>query len=291
MNRRRAWSIVGGLFRLAIIAGALAVFVWYCVRQASAQPTPIIAEGGVNCLSRTDACVHEQTARPFSGESYGDVHGHCPPNEPGMRHRQGGGASPCHDPQMWIQSSGAMRAGVGLHWNPDGTLHEAAAFITRLPRVGLPLEGVMAGLWHGGADITYAEFAAGEPVVAVLRWETVNDWILLDAPEFTSMDDFQEVYGLNPWDAAIEFTVTCTAIYSPPVFDFEPLGARLRIEARIIPDPMRADFDRDGACATDDVFRFLAAWCGAGPRGDWDADGQCAVPDIFAFLSDWFAGE
>lgn len=52
----------------------------------------------------------------------------------------------------------------------------------------------------------------------------------------------------------------------------------------------RADFDRSGTVATQDIFAFLNAWFAGEPAADVDGAAGLSQQDIHAFLNVWFGG-
>lgn len=311
MNRRRACSIVGGLLRLAIVIGALAVFGWFCVRQASAQPINVLALTTAMSRDNDAGCVHEQIGRPFfpyRGDNEAFDHGgpDCPPSEQLNQHMTWSN-SPCSRVLFaWAQSiEDAWEPWCTLLWDAEGSLRRVEVMGCRretnpnLNGHGQPLgqwatdDGYLAQLPAviAGAP-TWEEFRAGEPISVSIDWCTANDWIILGS-EYSRIEVFIAAHGFHPMDAVLDVEIFYFADVDPMLEDAHGLfGGWVSTQTTVRPNPSMANFNRDPAVDVADIFCFIAAWFAGDSRaGACDAAGGCTTEDIFAFLTSWFAGE
>ncbi len=287
MNRRRAWSIVGGLCRLVIVAGAIAVFVWYCVRQASAQVV-FTAEGASRSSFYNGRCIWGTNRdednlygvwaldAPLYTSIYTPQVGYVLRMDNATQTRVI--AAEC----TWF----SVPPGASCPWDDEpGSVWMTANLADTFDPATMTWWRASAGgePEHArGADAP--RLIGGEWVIPLTLRVDQSDrwWHWLGRPEqwYLHPEWFAQ---LPVWlEQAATNSATLRVALSADAADFS-----LDIHSQ---PPPHADLDRDGAAGVPDVFVFLAEWFAGSVVGDWDADRQCAVADIFAFLSDWFAG-
>lgn len=269
-----------------------------------AQPVgPVtVNEGWGHGLARGDNIVFEQVPHPWGELGLGDVHQWGPfnPETDLLSYVHSGTKSPCW-PWAWsvVDPSMPELYSYTVQWAPNGELDLLGVWASEV--------GVGMGNWinNNPTPITWEEHRLGAPIHAVLHWETVNEWILMDGfnhPEWFGWSDpiyspFVAYYGLYPWDAEIHATVE----WLNPLPDVQEqgivglgflwFGGQSRLTIEVHPREQLSDFNFDGVTDVADIFEFLRFWFTGWIRADIDGNGAVEVPDIFTYLTRWFESQ
>lgn len=291
MNRLRAWSIVGGRIRLAVVIGALAVFAWFCVRQVSAQVAgPVFTSEGANRDSFYSGRVIYGSNRVHDAD-HGTWELDAPlytsvyqPQVTYCLRMDNATTSRVVAAQLsWM----SVPPGASCPWDdePGSVWMTANLAATFNPETFMWAEASAGGEPQHARGADAPRLIGGEWVIPLTFRIDQSDryWHWLGEP--ADWWDHPEWFAELPvWLASPNTnSATLRIALSETTADFT-------LDIHALP-PSRADLDRDGAAAVPDVFMFLAEWFAGSVVGDWDASGGCAVADVFAFLSDWFAGE